>query len=108
MFSGLGISLLINLCFSCCEADGNSRERNAKHSKGRTGGSARGEKELSGKRKEALKALNTVQNNEILEKIETHWQQLLCSHALQTIEYSLRLMPEFMNASQQIPLIGNL
>lgn len=65
MFSGLGISLLINLCFPCCGADGNSRERNAKQQLGRTGGRARGEKELSGKSREATEVLNTVQNDEV-------------------------------------------
>lgn len=80
MFSGLRISLLINRCFPCCGADGKSRERNAKHSLGRTGGRARGGKPFSGKREEASEILNNVWNDEHSEKENEPTGSRRCVH----------------------------
>lgn len=102
MFSGLGFSLIINLRFPCCEADGNSLERNAKHSLGRTGGRARGERE-------ELEVLNTAQNDKLSEKNTNPLAAgatLTCTPDNPSTVFLL--WPEFMNAGKQILLIGNL
>lgn len=77
MFSGLGISLLINPCFPCCAADGNSRERNAKQQLGKD--------RRKGERRE--RALRKEQRGDRGFKYSPewwgwHWQQPVRSHAV--------------------------